>query len=101
MDVLNVLIFLMNHRKDSGIYNLGSGTANTFKLLAESVFAALHLEPAIHFIDTPVDIRDKYQYYTCADMRKLKQIGFDMPFTSLEDGIKSYVQEYLLTNSIY
>jgi len=101
MDVLNVLIFLMNHRKDSGIYNLGSGTANTFKLLAESVFAALHLEPSIHFIDTPVDIRDKYQYYTCADMQKLKQIGFDIPFTSLEDGIKSYVQEYLLTNSIY
>jgi len=101
MDVLNVLLFLMNHRKDSGIYNLGSGTANTFKLLAESVFAALHIEPAINFIDTPLDIRDKYQYYTCADMDKLKSIGYDIPFTSLEDGIRDYVQEYLLTNSIY
>jgi ADP-L-glycero-D-manno-heptose 6-epimerase len=101
MDVLNVLLFLMNHRKDSGIYNLGSGTANTFKLLAESVFAALDIEPAINFIDTPLDIRDKYQYYTCADMDKLKSIGYDIPFTSLEDGIRDYVQEYLLTNSIY
>jgi ADP-L-glycero-D-manno-heptose 6-epimerase len=101
MDVLNVLLFLMNHRKDSGIYNLGSGTANTFKLLAESVFAALNIEPAINFIDTPLDIRDKYQYYTCADMDKLKSIGYDIPFTSLEDGIRDYVQEYLLTNSIY
>lgn len=101
MDVLNVLLFLMNHRKDSGIYNLGSGTANTFKLLAESVFSALNIEPVINFIDTPLDIRDKYQYYTCADMNKLKSIGYDIPFTSLEDGIKNYVQEYLLTNSIY
>ena len=91
----------MNHRKDSGIYNLGSGTANTFKLLAESVFSALSIEPVINFIDTPLDIRDKYQYYTCADMQKLKGIGYDIPFTSLEEGIKNYVQEYLLTNSIY
>lgn len=101
MDVLNVCLFLMKHRKDSGIYNLGSGTANTFKLLAESVFAALDIEPEIHFIDTPLDIRDKYQYYTCADMDKLKSIGYDTPFTTLENGIKSYVQDYLLTNSIY
>ncbi len=101
MDVLNVLLFLMNHRKDSGVYNLGSGTANTFKLLAKSVFAALNIEPVINFIDTPLDIRDKYQYYTCADMQKLKGIGYDIPFTSLEDGIKNYVQEYLLTNKIY
>jgi ADP-L-glycero-D-manno-heptose 6-epimerase len=101
MDVLDVLIFLMNHRKDSGIYNLGSGTANTFKLLAESVFAALNIEPVINFVDTPLDIRDKYQYYTCADMRKLRSIGYDIPFTSLEDGIKNYVQEYLMSNSIY
>ena len=101
MDVLNVLVFLMNHRKDSGIYNLGSGVANTFKHLAESVFAALNLEPEINFIDTPIDIRDKYQYYTCADMQKLISIGYTTPFTSLEAGIKEYVQDYLLSNRIY
>jgi ADP-L-glycero-D-manno-heptose 6-epimerase len=101
MDVLNVLEFLMNKRKGSGIYNLGSGTANTFKHLAESVFNAMDLEPNISYIDTPEDIREKYQYYTCADMKKLHDNGFDLPFTPLEEGVKTYVQDYLLTNTYY
>lgn len=94
-DVLDVLIFLMHKRNNSGIYNLGSGTANTFRHLAESVFKSLDMEPDIQFIDTPADIRDKYQYYTCADMRKLSSIGYDRPFTALEDGVNRYVRDYL------
>ncbi len=95
MDVLDVLIFLMERRKESGIYNLGSGTANTFMHLGESVFKALDKKPVINFIDTPADIRDKYQYYTCADMDKLIASGYDKPFTSLEDGVMDYVRNYL------
>jgi ADP-L-glycero-D-manno-heptose 6-epimerase len=101
MDVLDVLMYLMLKRKDSAIYNLGSGTANTFRHLAESVFAAMGKEPKIDFIDTPADIRDKYQYYTCANMQKLIRSGYDKPFTSLEQGIESYVQNYLLDELIY
>lgn len=101
MDVLDVLVFLMQSRKNNGIYNLGSGTANTFKYLGESVFAALGKEVSIQYIDTPIDIRDKYQYYTCADMRKLQAAGYDKPFTSLEVGVKQYVQEFLMKQKLY
>jgi ADP-L-glycero-D-manno-heptose 6-epimerase len=94
-DVTSVIWFLMNHRKDPGIYNLGTGKARTFLDLATSVFRAMDLEPNIEFIDTPEDIRDKYQYFTEARMEKLHDIGYNRPFTSLEDGIGEYVREYL------
>ena len=94
-DVVDVCLFLMHHRRNSGIYNLGSGTARTFLDLAHSTFAALNREPQIDFIDTPADIRDKYQYYTQANMSKLRSIGYDRPFHTLEAGIADYVQTYL------
>jgi ADP-L-glycero-D-manno-heptose 6-epimerase len=96
-DVVDVLFWLMHHRNRefSGIYNLGSGKAETFLHLAESVFAALGKEKNIAFIDTPEDIRDKYQYYTEAKMEKLRSIGYEKPFHSLEEGVKDYVQNYL------
>jgi len=94
-DVLSVIWFLMNHRNDSGIYNLGTGKARTFLDLANAVFASLNLPPSIEFIDTPIDIRDKYQYFTQANMDKLLKIGYDRPFYSLEAGIEEYVQGYL------
>ena len=84
-----------------GLYNLGSGQARTFYDLAASTFRALDLEPKIGFIDTPEDIRDKYQYFTEADMSKLRSIGYDKPFTSLEDGVNDYVRNYLSQNAIY
>ncbi|HNR56395.1 MAG TPA: ADP-glyceromanno-heptose 6-epimerase, partial [Flavobacteriales bacterium] len=94
-DLCNVCLFLMEHRKDSGLYNLGSGKARTFLDLARATFAALGKAERITFIDTPADIRDKYQYYTEADMRKLVGIGYDRPFTSLEEGVRDYVTNYL------
>jgi len=100
-DVVEVCYFLMHHRKDSGLYNLGTGTARTFLDLAKNTFRALDLEPDIQFIDTPADIRDKYQYFTEADMSKLKSIGYTKPFYSLEEGIKDYVQGYLSKNKYY
>ena len=98
-DVVNVLYFLMNNRKNSGIYNLGTGIARTYIDLANSTFLAMNINPNIEFIDTPIDIRDKYQYFTEAKMEKLKSIGYNIPFASLEDAIDDYVNNYLSTNS--
>jgi ADP-L-glycero-D-manno-heptose 6-epimerase len=95
-DVANVCYFLMHHRKNSGLYNLGSGKARTFLDLATNTFRAMNLEPQISFIDTPADIRDKYQYFTEADMNKLFSIGYTQPFSSLEAGIDDYVRNYLM-----
>ncbi len=95
-DVCSVCLFLMQHRKNSGIYNLGSGMARTFLDLARSTFEALGKPMKIEFIDTPIDIRDKYQYFTEAKMEKLRSIGYHKPFTPLEEGVRDYVKNYLL-----
>ena len=85
----------------SGIYNLGTGKARTFKDLVNATFAGLDLTPNIRFIDMPEDIRDKYQYFTEAKMNKLKDAGYHQEFYTLEDGVMDYVRNYLQHNSIY
>lgn len=100
-DVVNVCFWLMNHRKNSGIYNLGSGTARTFLDLVKNTFKAMNKPEDIGFIDTPADIRDKYQYFTEANMNKLKGIGYPIPFHTLEEGIADYVGNYLVGNKYY
>lgn len=97
-DLVEICLFLMHHRKGNGIYNLGSGEARTFLDLGKSVFAAMDKTEHIEFIDTPEDIRDKYQYFTEANMSKMRAIGYAKPFTSLESGISDYVKNYLLQN---
>lgn len=96
-DLTEVCLFLMHHRKgeSNGLYNLGTGEARTFLDLALATFHAMGKEPNIGFIDTPEDIRDTYQYFTEADMSKLRSIGYGQPFLSLEKAIENYVQEYL------
>lgn len=94
-DVVEVCMFLMESRKHSGIYNLGSGQARTFIDLVKAVFAALDKPENISFIDTPEDIRGTYQYFTEAKMQKLRSIGYEKPFTSLEEGVTNYVTSYL------
>lgn len=100
-DVVNVLYFLMHHRKDSGIYNLGTGKARTFLDLAKSTFNALNKEPDISFVPTPEDIREKYQYFTEANMNKLRSLGYSQDFYSLEEGVKDYVSNYLNGTRFY
>lgn len=95
MDVVNVCYWLMHHRKNSGIYNLGSGKARTFLDLTKATFKAIEVKEDISFIDTPEDIRDKYQYFTEANMAKLKSIGYDQHFHTLEEGVQDYVKNYL------
>jgi ADP-L-glycero-D-manno-heptose 6-epimerase len=97
-DITDVCYFLMHHRKNSGIYNVGTGKARTFRDLAGSVFKAMDLPEKIRFIDTPEDIRDKYQYFTQAEMSKLRSIGYNAPFTELERGVEEYVKNYLLNH---
>ncbi len=94
-DLVDVMLYAYENKIKNGIYNLGSGTARTFLDLAKATFKALNKEPKIEFIDTPIDIRDKYQYFTEANMKKLILTGYKNPFTSLEDGVKDYVQNYL------
>lgn len=100
-DVVEVCFFLMKNRKNSGIYNLGSGKARSFKDLVKSTFKALNVTEDISYIDTPADIRDKYQYFTEANMAKLKSVGYSKEFTSLEDGVEDYVKNYLVSGKIY
>lgn len=100
-DVVEVCLYLMKTQKRSGIYNLGSGKARTFIDLAKGVFAAMNKKEKIEFIDTPEDIREMYQYFTEAKMDKLRDVGYDKKFTSLEEGIKDYVQNYLRRGEYY
>ena len=98
-DLIDVLIYSMKMSFNNGIYNLGSGAARTFLDLSIATFSSLGLEPNISFIDTPIDIREKYQYYTKADLTKLKSTGYNKSFTSLEEGVNDYVTNYLLNNN--
>jgi len=98
-DVVSVIWFLYSSSVKNGIYNLGSGKARTFLDLANATFKALDKEPTIEFIDTPIDIRDKYQYFTEANMNKLIAQGYSKKFTSLEEGVTDYVKNYLIKNN--
>lgn len=95
-DVVDVLVYFMENRKISGLYNLGTGQARSFLDLANAVFTALEKEPVIEFIDTPEDIRDKYQYFTEANMQKVRSYGYTKPFYSLEEGVDDYVRNFLV-----
>ena len=100
-DVVEVLTFMMREKKANGLYNLGSGKASSFNALVNATFKALDKESVISYIDTPDDIRDKYQYFTEANMKKLILSGYSKSFTDLDSGVKDYVQSYLLNKSYY
>jgi len=107
-DVVRVIFWMMQQMlaskwstQNNGLYNLGTGKARSFYDLAANTFIAQGLAPNIEFIDMPLDIRDKYQYFTEANMSKLIAAGYDQPFTSLEEGVKDYVANYLVKNEWY
>jgi ADP-L-glycero-D-manno-heptose 6-epimerase len=100
-DVVDMLYFFKEHQPDNGLYNVGTGQARTFYDLAANTFRAMNLDPNISFIDTPEDIRDTYQYFTEADMQKMRKAGYDKKLYSLEDGIRDYVQQYLMEEKIW
>ncbi len=94
-DVVDVMMWLLEHRHVNGLFNVGTGQARSFLDLASAVYRAVGREPNIKYRDTPVEIRDKYQYFTQAEMGRLRQAGYAKPFTSLEDGVGTYVKRYL------
>lgn len=100
-DVIKVLFWFLEHRPENSIYNLGTGKARSFIDLAKSIFSAMNIKENIEFIDMPKDIRDKYQYFTEANMTKLHNIGYNNPFYSLEDGISDYVKNYLIPDKYF
>lgn len=100
-DLVNVCLWLMKKTPVSGLYNLGTGKARSFADLVKATFAALDKAPEIHYIDMPEDIRDKYQYFTEADMSKLLNAGYDQPFHSLEQGVDDYVRHYLAPHKFF
>ena len=95
-DAINVILFFLNKNNLSGIFNVGTGKARSFLTLANSIFLALNKNPNIKFIEMPDGLKDKYQYFTQADISFLKKIGYGEKFTELEEGVRDYVQNYLV-----
>ncbi len=100
-DCVAVMMWLLDNQQVSGLFNCGTGQARPFKDLAAAVYAALGQEPRIEYVPTPEHLRDKYQYFTQADMTKLREAGYDAPFTSLEEGVRAYVQNFLDTEEAF
>jgi len=100
-DVVNICVWLMENKPANGLYNAGTGKARTFLDLVRAIFHTMHKKENIEFIDTPADIRDKYQYFTEADMAKLHKAGYNAPFHTLEAGVTEYVSDYLNKNLYY
>ena len=95
-DAVNMTIWLASNGNANGLFNLGSGKARTWIDLASSIFSALDREPSIRFIEMPEILRDKYQYFTEANIKKLREAGFIESLSELEEGVRDYVQNYLM-----
>lgn len=100
-DCVKVVRWLLANPKVNGLYNCGTGQARSFNDLAKATFAAVGKAPAISYFDMPETLQDKYQYLTEADMKRLRAAGYTENFTSLEDGVKDYVQNYLMKEDPY
>lgn len=94
-DCVSVILWLLDHPEANGIFNLGTGVARSFLDLATAVFTSLGKEPSIEFVDTPIEIRDRYQYFTQANMDRLRAAGYNAPFASLEEGVEATVRDWM------
>lgn len=95
-DAVDMVLFLLNRKDLTGLYNIGSGKAETWNSLVKAAFAAFGLEPVINYIDMPESLKAKYQYYTCADMDKMRAAGYTKEPMSLEDAIRDDIRTYLI-----
>lgn len=100
-DITDVMLFFMDTQEHSGIYNVGTGKARSFLDLTNAVFRSMSINPDISFVDTPVDLRGRYQYFTEAEVEKLREVGYTKKFTPLEEGVDVYVGKYLLEEACY
>ena len=97
-DAVKMTLFFLDHTDVGGIFNIGAGRARNWNDLATTIFGAMNREPQIKYIEMPESIRDQYQYHTCAEIKKIRDIGYTQPLRSLEEGIIDYVKNYLLPN---
>jgi ADP-L-glycero-D-manno-heptose 6-epimerase len=100
-DCVRIMLWLYDNYGISGLFNVGTGQARTFEHMANAIFSAQGMEPQIEYFEMPENVRDQYQYFTQARIDRLREAGYDQPFTSLEDGVRSYVQDYLETSDPY
>lgn len=100
-DIVNVILWMLAHPEVNGLFNVGSGEARSFYDLAKATWDAMGLEPKIGYRDMPEELRGKYQYYTKANLTKLRGVGYDLPMTTLEEGVRQYVQNYLNAEDPY
>ncbi|MBT5101457.1 MAG: NAD-dependent epimerase/dehydratase family protein, partial [Planctomycetes bacterium] len=100
-DCVDMVMWLYDHAEVSGLFNCGTGQARSFLDLAKAVYAALDLEFKVEWVDTPEAIREKYQYFTEAQMGKIRGAGFIAEPTPLEDGVRRYVTQFLATSDAY
>ncbi len=100
-DIAEVMLFFLENQKNSGIYNVGTGKARTYLDLTNAVFDSMKINPEIQFVDTPRDLRSRYQYFTEAEIQKLREIGYSKSFTELENGIDEYVNNFLAIEECY
>lgn len=100
-DCVSVMLWLYENPKVNGLFNVGTGKSRSFRELAEATFAAAGVRPKISYIDMPMHLREKYQYFTEADTAKLRAAGYAKPFTELEDGIRHYVRDFMAREDKY
>jgi len=94
-DCVDVIAFLLDNPQAQGLFNVGSGEARSFKDLVTAIYSACDTEPSITYFDMPESLRDKYQYFTQADLGRLRAAGYNRPMTRLEDGVADYVRRFL------
>jgi ADP-L-glycero-D-manno-heptose 6-epimerase len=100
-DITEVMLFFMENQNKPGIYNVGTGKARTYLDLTRAVFNSMNINPEIRFVDTPDEIRNRYQYFTEAKIQKLREIGYSKPFRDIEEGVGDYVTNYLSQELTY
>jgi ADP-L-glycero-D-manno-heptose 6-epimerase len=100
-DIADVMLFFMENQEKPGIYNVGTGKARSYLDLTRAVFNSMSLKADIRFVDTPIEIRNRYQYFTEADIKKLREVGYSKPFRELENGVGEYVSKYLMPELTY
>ena len=100
-DCVDVIMWLLENPQISGLFNVGTGQARSFYDLAKSTWTAMGKTPKIGFKEMPEELRGKYQYYTQADLTKLREKGYTKQMTSLEEGIRQYVQNFLNNDDVY
>lgn len=100
-DIAEVMLYFLHNQEQKGIFNVGTGKARSFLDLTYAVFESIKAKPKVSFVDTPVDLRGRYQYFTEAEIMKLREVGYTKEFTSLEEGVDVYVGKYLSARACY